>query len=92
MPIYEFEGQGGCPQCQGRFELIRRASDPDLDACPACGAPVRRVISAPYVVGGDAHRLGEGHLDKHGFTQYKKISKGIYEKTAGKGPDIISDT
>ena len=27
----------------------------------------------------------------HGFTQYKRAGKGVYEKTAGKGPDIITD-
>jgi putative FmdB family regulatory protein len=91
MPIYEYLGEGGCPHCTGRFELIRRASEPDLAGCPACGGPIRRILSAPHVVGGDAHRLGESHLDRHGFTQYRKIGKGVYEKTAGKGPDILKD-
>jgi hypothetical protein len=35
--------------------------------------------------------LREGHLAKHGFTQYRKVGKGKYEKTAGKGPSTISD-
>jgi putative FmdB family regulatory protein len=91
MPIYEYLGEGRCPACAGRFELIRRASEPEIHGCPACGGPIRRILSAPNVVGGDAHRLGESHLDKHGFTQYRKIGKGVYEKTAGKGPDILKD-
>ncbi|HRQ65396.1 MAG TPA: zinc ribbon domain-containing protein [Xanthomonadaceae bacterium] len=91
MPIYEYQGEGGCAKCSGRFELIGRVSDPDLDACPACGGPIRRIISPPNVVGGDAHRLGEDHVGKHGFTQYRKIGKGVYEKTAGKGPNVIKD-
>ena len=31
------------------------------------------------------------YLEKHGFTQYRKSGKGVYEKSAGKGPAIISD-
>ncbi|WP_440225826.1 hypothetical protein ACQQ2N_18770 [Dokdonella sp. MW10] len=39
---------------------------------------------------GGAHRLKEGHVAKHGYTQYRRAGKGVYEKTAGKGPDIIT--
>jgi hypothetical protein len=35
--------------------------------------------------------MKEGNLEKKGFTQYKKIGKGAYEKTAGKGPSHIID-
>jgi hypothetical protein len=38
-----------------------------------------------------APSLKEDNLGKHGFTQYRKIEKGVYEKTIGQGPDIISD-
>jgi hypothetical protein len=61
-----------------------------LTACPECGEPVRRIVSAPQVVSGQAHRAGESHLRKHGFTQYRRAGKGIYEKTVGKGPEFIS--
>lgn len=44
MPIYEYE----CPRCEHRFEELIRLSDPDPEACPACGqSSVRRRISAP---------------------------------------------
>ena len=29
-------------------------------------------------------------LDRMGFTKYVKAGDGHYEKTAGKGPDVIS--
>ena len=29
-------------------------------------------------------------LDKMGFTKYVKAGDGVYEKRAGKGPDVIS--
>ena len=32
MPLYEYQ----CPKC-GRFELIRKFSDPPLTGCPTCG-------------------------------------------------------
>lgn len=44
MPLYEY-------QCRkdGQFELIRKFSDPPLAACPKCGAPVEKLLSAPAI-------------------------------------------
>ena len=42
MPLYEYE----CPT-GGLFEAIRKFSDPPLEACPTCGKPVQKVLSAP---------------------------------------------
>lgn len=42
MPLYEYE----CAK-DGRFELIRRFSDPPLKLCPKCGRPVEKLASAP---------------------------------------------
>ncbi len=42
MPLYEYQ----CDTC-GRFELIRKFSDPPLDVCPTCGAAVRKLVSSP---------------------------------------------
>lgn len=93
MPFYEYvHDQGsGCNHCRGGFSVLQRLSDESLQRCPECGAAVRRVISPPNVVSGKAHQLRESNIEKHGFTQYKKIGKGVYEKTAGKGPGIIKD-
>lgn len=90
MPIYEYAPvDGGCERCGGRFERLESLSAEPLAACPECGAAVRRVVSAAAVVSGGAHRLGEKHVARHGFTQYRKVGKGKYEKTAGSGPDTI---
>ncbi|MEX0915850.1 MAG: hypothetical protein WDZ60_08150, partial [Wenzhouxiangellaceae bacterium] len=62
-----------------------------LADCPECDSAVRRLISPPNVVSGKAHQLRESNIEKAGFTQYKKIGKGVYEKTAGKGPGIIKN-
>lgn len=42
MPLYEYR----CAK-DGRFELIRRFSDPPLKTCPKCGRPVEKLASAP---------------------------------------------
>lgn len=91
MPIYEYQASGDqrCEYCGNGFELLRKISDPKLTRCPECEAPVERKISAANL-GGSGPSLDSANIEKHGFTQYKKSGKGVYEKTAGKGPDVIS--
>ncbi|MCC4597926.1 zinc ribbon domain-containing protein [Xanthomonas campestris pv. phormiicola] len=44
MPIYAFQ----CAECGHSFDRLQKLSDPDPDACPACGAPaVKRQLTAP---------------------------------------------
>jgi putative FmdB family regulatory protein len=46
MPLYEYQ----CDECGGRFERIRKFSDPPLDEpCPKCGGPIRKLISSPAI-------------------------------------------
>jgi putative FmdB family regulatory protein len=42
MPLYEYR----CEKC-GRFETLQKFSEGPLAACPTCGEPVERLISAP---------------------------------------------
>ena len=44
MPLYEYE----CPK-DGTFELMQKFSDPPLAACPTCGGPVEKLLSAPAI-------------------------------------------
>ncbi len=44
MPLYEYE----CPK-DGRFEKIQKFSDPPLGACPTCGGPIEKLLSAPAI-------------------------------------------
>lgn len=92
MPIYEYvpSGKQRCDYCAGGFELFSKSGDPRPENCPKCAAPVERKMSAPNVVK-SSPSLDTANLEKHGFTQYRKSGKGVYEKTAGKGPDSISD-
>ena len=46
MPLYEYE----CDACGQRYELIRKFSESELDACTRCGkGPVRRLMSSPAI-------------------------------------------
>jgi putative FmdB family regulatory protein len=44
VPLYEYQ----CPKC-GRFEVIRKFSDPPLKKCPTCGKTVQKLASAPAI-------------------------------------------
>lgn len=44
MPLYEYE----CPK-DGTFEQVRKFSDPPLEACPTCGGPIEKLLSAPAI-------------------------------------------
>ncbi|HET6632739.1 MAG TPA: zinc ribbon domain-containing protein [Rhodanobacteraceae bacterium] len=92
MPIYEYapSGPAHCPHCEQGFERLQRLADAPLTTCPECGAAVERRISAPNMAMGGAHLLKESNVEKKGFTQYRRIGKGTYEKTAGRGPRHIS--
>ncbi|MBS0558250.1 MAG: zinc ribbon domain-containing protein [Proteobacteria bacterium] len=92
MPIYEYAAvTRGCACCEAHFDVLQKLSEAALTKCPECGAAVQRVISAPNVAIGHAGLLKESHAEKHGFTQYRRAGKGVYEKAYGKGPKFISD-
>ena len=80
MPLYEYEVcEGGCLACGGKFTLRRPLSAPELTKCPACKKPVRKLISnfsTPNLLKPTSH----SDAKKAGFTVYKKISKGEYER------------
>jgi putative FmdB family regulatory protein len=44
LPLYEYQ----CPEC-GTFERMQKFSDPVLTACPTCGSPVEKLLSAPAI-------------------------------------------
>ncbi len=92
MPFYEYRAQTeqGCAHCRKGFDQLQKITAPALTECPRCGAVVRRVISAPNLAK-SGPSLEPSNIEKHGFTQYRKSGKGVYEKTAGKGPDVITD-
>lgn len=92
MPIYEYATTGAraCAHCREGFDCLQKLHDAPLTTCPECGAPVARRLSAPHTISGGESMLSEGNLARHGFTQYRRIGKGQYEKTVGRGPRHIS--
>ncbi len=71
MPLYEYE----CPQC-GRFEALQKLSDSPLKTHDACGAKVRRVMSA-----GNFAFKGSGFYE----TDYKRSTAPACDKPKGEG-------
>ena len=48
MPIYEYESLDalkGCENCSKGFEIYQKINDDELDSCPECGNPVKKIIS-----------------------------------------------
>ena len=45
MPLYEYQ----CEKCAKRFERIQKYSDPPIETCPSCGAPVKKLFSSPAI-------------------------------------------
>ena len=93
MPIYEYQAKtedAACDYCRTGFERLQKLADAALLACPQCNSPIKRVISAPNLQSGSKDTLKPKNIEQHGFTQYRKVGKGEYEKTAGKGPDTLS--
>jgi putative FmdB family regulatory protein len=81
MPVYDYEAVSpdkSCPRCANGFETVQSIHDPRLTACPACGAPVRRVIAAP-AIGRSKSKLDD-RAKAAGFTKLKRLGKGEYEK------------
>ena len=53
MPTYEYRAvdlKRGCSRCRAGFEIIQRMIEPELEECPHCRNPIRRVLFAPTVV------------------------------------------
>jgi len=81
MPVYDYEAaspEQNCPRCAAAFEVVQSIHDERLTACPSCGAPIRRIISAP-AIGRSKSKLDD-RAKAAGFKKLKRIGKGEYEK------------
>jgi len=91
MPLYEYL----CDACGRRFELIRKFSDPPLEACPSCGGTVRKQFASPaiqfkgsgfYIT--DYAKKDQSATAKAGTTK----ADGSSKTEAGKTENAKSDT
>lgn len=81
MPIYEYGARDeaqSCALCADGFEVMQRIADAPLTVCPKCGAPLRKLISAPAV--GRSQSGFDDRAQAAGFHKLKKVSKGEYER------------
>jgi len=95
MPIYVYEVVLDDDEPGQLFEVMQKMSDPPLTEHPTTGQPVRRVLQPPHIPGqwsdaGARQQLTDANIAAHGLTKYVRAGDGIYEKRAGKGPDVIS--
>jgi putative FmdB family regulatory protein len=72
MPLYEYQ----CDACGNRFERIQKFSDPPVEACPACGGTVKKILSSPAI-----QFKGSGWY----ITDYAKKGSGDRGKPAADG-------
>jgi hypothetical protein len=94
MPIYIYAVINDDGSEGEVFEVLQDMDEPELRQHPETGQPVQRLISAPnaprrWTDSQARSKLDPKNLERLGFTQYKKSGKGVYEKTAGAGPDTI---
>jgi putative FmdB family regulatory protein len=103
VPLYEYQ----CARC-GRFEIIRKFSDPPLLACPTCGGEVQKVLSAPAIqfkgtgwyitdyarksAGKDAGKAGEGKGGEVKGAESGKDAGSSSTETASKAEGAKSTT
>ena len=81
MPVYDYIAAApsrSCEHCALGFEVTQSIRDARLSACPRCGAPVTKCISAPAI--GRSKAKLDDRAKAAGFTKLKKIGKGEYEK------------
>ena len=87
MPLYEYQ----CDR-DGRFEVIRKFSDPPLKKCPKCGGPIQRLPSAPaiqfkgtgwYVTDYAKKSGGEGSKEKDASTSSDSSAGSSRGKSEG---------
>jgi putative FmdB family regulatory protein len=81
MPIREYQAKDaarGCAHCARAFDVLEKISDQPLAACPRCGAPVTRLISAPSI--GGSKSAFDARAKAAGFSKLERLGKGEYEK------------
>jgi putative FmdB family regulatory protein len=86
LPLYEYE----CPK-DGTFERVQKFSDPPLTACPTCGGPVEKLLSAPAIQFKGTGWYITDYARKSGGGEGKETN-GAKEAAREKGSSSSSDT
>ena len=80
MPVYEYEHVESPCSLGDPFEVTQPLAEKQLVACPACGQPVRKLIS---LVGISAPKTNS-ELRDLGFTKLVKKDDGVYENVTAR--------
>ena len=86
MPLYEYE----CPK-DGTFEKIRKFSDPPLVACPMCGGPIEKLLSAPAIQFKGTGWYVTDYAKRSGPTDVKSESKSDKDSSAKEAAPAAPD-
>lgn len=86
MPTYEYQAvdtASACAQCRERFEVRQSMRDDALTSCPACGQPVRRLVSLCGMSAAQSVKsmLSDKNLKAKGFTKLVNEGGGKFRKT-----------
>ena len=95
MPTYVYQVINADGSDGETFEFFQKMADAPLTKHPESGKPVRRVIQPPIIPGewseqSTKQKLSDKNLNRLGFTKYQRAGDGMFEKKAGRGPDVIS--
>lgn len=88
MPTYVYRAvRRGCRICRKGFDAFQRMSDPELTACPDCGARVARVPTAPGINTRIKHgTMMDSAIRDKGFTKLTRDADGRLRKAFGNDP------
>ena len=95
MPLYLYETVEETGRVGRQFTVQQAMSDAPLKVHPETGQAVYRVLQPPSIGGrsafgqADSNLASDSKLERLGFTKYVKAGDGMYEKTAGTGPNVI---
>ncbi|WP_373500692.1 FmdB family zinc ribbon protein [Desulfococcus sp.] len=75
MPVYEYEHTDTPCDIGRAFEIRQSIHDAPLAVCPACGGPVKKLVSRVAV----SAPKGNAQLKDMGFTKLVRRDDGVYE-------------
>lgn len=83
MPTYDFRATDpatkSCDHCREGFEVVLMFSDPPLESCPECQAPLVKVIGAPgFVKHWTKSKISDDNLRRNGFAKLVNEGNGKF--------------
>ena len=83
MPVYEYEHIESPCRLGAVFEVRQTLAEAALTACPACGQPVKKILSLNFVNTPKCN----AELRDMGFTKLVRRDDGVYENVTRRGSE-----